>query len=163
MDCWECRGCQRFQVVEQARELRETICADPLQLLDRFFDSQTGRLGNAVEPRARQCDTRGAKLGGKFVRGAPLPAVVGADRLERLFEDCEVELRAQSKIRLSHFQRIYFARETETQHAQNMIGKGQAREAVRQLALEHITPKLAVEALEPIALAAREHCLELAA
>src|ERR1019366_8616274 len=123
----------------------ESIGADALQLLDRSIDTDSGIVGDGVEHRAAQRDTSGAKFGGEVVCGAPLPAVVSANRLKRLFENCEVELCAQAEVRSSRFGGFDFAGETQAEHAQNVIGEGQARKPVRQFAVEDVDPKLAIE------------------
>ena len=129
--------------VEEARDFCESICADALQLFDRFIHGQIGIVGDCVEHRAGHLDARGAKFGSEFVGCAPLPAIVGADRLKRLFEHREVQLPAQLEVCVRRFGGFDFAGETQAQHAQNVIGKGQAREPVRQFAVRHIFAKLA--------------------
>ena len=69
---------------------------------------------------------------------------------------------AQLEICPGRLSRFDFAGETQAQHAQDVIGKGQARESMRQLAVRHITSELAIKALEAIALATGEHRLEFA-
>ena len=47
------RGRKSLEFVEEPRrELRESIGANPLQLLDRFIDTDAGIVGDGVEHRA---------------------------------------------------------------------------------------------------------------
>ena len=72
--------------------------------------------------------------------------------MQRFFEHREIERALRPKYARGRFDRIDFARETQAQDAEDVIGEGQARECVREFAVEHVSAQIAIEALETIAL-----------
>ncbi len=73
-------------------------------------------------------------------RRAPLPAIVGANAVDRIFEHGEFNVLAQSEINLRNFERLQRQRKTERQHIEQMLGEREAGELERELLMMYRRP-----------------------
>src|SRR5581483_6109268 len=93
----------------------------------------------------------------------PFPAVVDADSFERRFEGGELGEVTEREVGVRARSRRRAVRQAQAEHAKEMVGEAEPGELMGDFLGVNGRPQLAVQPFEALALARRQHRLELRA